>query len=553
MNQVYLLLILSIVAINRAKTSKSSDLYECYVNSKERGILMFWEYTVNVTFVCGDKNCEDILFVNDAVCRNDDMDSKDKVISINFEDCELSWLPHNIYETYPNIKTFDISHLQLESLKTTTFLKATELVNLRGSHNQIAEIPSNLFENSNKMIELDLSFNKIGEFVSDIFSSSNQLEYLNLNHNKISGLNVKSFQRLTNLKQLQFSHNQVVEIPSLLFLKTRNLTEIDFSWNKIERINDFAFGSDFKVTKLDLSNNQLVALNGKLLRNLESLTYLDVSGNHVQNIKTDTFEKLQNLMHLDLSNNPLVKLPTKLFANLVNLQHLNLSRTSLTQIEIGTFFSQKNVHILDLSENHLKVLAANIFAPQMNQLNWLMIGNNQLQDINGLTSASIPNGKIVGIDSNRFNCSYLTELLFELQSIKWGQLHGISKEINCSTNNADENGQTLTISSIDMSGCKNGKAAFKFSAEKNAEEKDSTNEFILLTNQLQTKIKSAKKEKFDEATNHKYLIDKDPSELSSIKSHFHAWLWFFAIAFSLIGGTLVWMFIRSRRRTRIQV
>lgn len=140
------------------------------------------------------------------------------------------------------------------------------------------------------------------------------------------------------------------------------------------------------------------------------LKYLDISNNQIMFF--DSFESGLNLVSLDLSGNFIMTLGS--MESFVNLKHLNLSRNKIVGITRGTFLNQKNVEILDLSKNRITTLYSNIFTLPFDNLKLLSIGNNLLRWLIGFTNQSIPNAKIVGLDSNRFDCSFLK---FFLQTI----------------------------------------------------------------------------------------------------------------------------------------
>ncbi|XP_055306810.1 uncharacterized protein LOC129571065 [Sitodiplosis mosellana] len=131
------------------------------------------------------------------------------------------------------------------------------------------------------------------------------------------------------------------------------------------------------------------------------------------NALENTLTILEFLVHFNVSGNPIKNVDKKTFANNLKLETLSLSNCSLTEIKPGTFSSLSKLTRLDLSYNQLKTL-----------------------DLNTLP-LDLRNLKIAGIDSNKFNCSYL-EKLFE--SITPQHLVAISNRIghNCTSANNEE-------------------------------------------------------------------------------------------------------------------
>ncbi|XP_055301909.1 leucine-rich repeat-containing protein 15-like [Sitodiplosis mosellana] len=219
------------------------------------------------------------------------------------------------------------------------------------------------------------------ELPNNLFKVYSNLDTFNMSYLGLTSLPVNMFWHAAKLIRLNVSHNQLEEIPSFLFHKTVKLTEVDFSFNKINTIDDFAFAGDFNLEKMYLSHNKLNDLNEKI------------------------FKYLSHLKHFDICGNNLVEIKPGLFSSLTKLQTLNLAF------------------------NRLKTLNANSLPTHLNQMKSLSFENNQLQEFIGFNSAHIGKMKIIGIDSNRFNCSYLHTLL---QLISWKNLDTISNRINCS-------------------------------------------------------------------------------------------------------------------------
>lgn len=424
-------LILVVLLISRTiSSSKYQHIGDCHYYDDIVG-------KCNLTFICVDSP-QNISYFNPdvkSVCLNQhlyqrykDGFSKYWIGTINFQDCDRLQMPPNIFEVYDRVHTFNMSDIGIESLKSVKLAGAKRLTKLIASHNNIMEIPSNLFNQSIKNV--DLSFNRIRQIDSNALPSGNQLEILDLSFNNISDLNVNTFQMFGNLKQLSLSNNQIVEIPSFLFHTTGKLVDINLSFNKIGKVDDFAFSGDFDLKKLNFSHNQLTVLHRKIVENLSNLSHFDVSSNQITVLKADAFECLENIIYLDLSNNPIKTVDNQSFWSLVKLQQLILSQTSLLQIDAGAFSTLQSLRMLDISNNRLKVLDVNVLPMLPNQLKSLSIANNRLRELNGFSSARISDTKIIGIDSNQFNCSYFERLF---QSITWKHLQSISKRINCST------------------------------------------------------------------------------------------------------------------------
>lgn len=205
---------------------------------------------------------------------------------------------------------------------------------------------------------------------------------------------------------------------------------VDFSFNRIKTIDNFAFSGDLSLQQLNLSHNQLTNLPKKAIDNFINLTKLDVSWNEITNLTgSESFGNFENLIYLDLSGNPLKSLNNQSLGVMRNLKQLLVSRASLRAIGPGTFAGLKSLRLLDISGNELVRLNIDVFGARAEKLKWLLVADNRLRELNGFTSASIPNAKIAGIDRNRFNCTYFERIF---ANITWQHLDSMSKRINCS-------------------------------------------------------------------------------------------------------------------------
>lgn len=81
---------------------------------------------------------------------------------------------------------------------------------------------------------------------------------------------------------------------------------------------------------------------------------------------------------------------------------------------------------------------------QVNNLQFLHIGHNEIMDLMNFTRATIPSGVIVGIDSNKINCTHMRHI-FDALTLKKFRL--FQRPMNCSSQNEeDEVPQSTTVS-----------------------------------------------------------------------------------------------------------
>lgn len=267
-----------------------------------------------------------------------------------------------------------------------------------------------------QIVQMDFDNCSMSTIGFTIFEVYTEISILNVSYLGIETLQPELFQSADKLTKLNVSHNNISEVKKFLFAKTKKLVELDFSFNTINRIDSHTFAGDSKVKRLNLSNNSIKYLSEELFDHLLRLEHLDLSNNAIDDLEENTFNSLTNLQSLDLSYNPIQELNKKTFDSLTKLRHLYLSHMNLETIEPKTFCRQEQLEVLDLSYNRLKVLDIRafdgaIFLPRIDNLKHLLIGNNQLNELNGFSSSRFPNVKITGIDQNEFDCCYLEELL----------------------------------------------------------------------------------------------------------------------------------------------
>lgn len=431
------------------------------------------EHNETLTFICYDHFHEDRFFNYDSAkkpCLNNKSGyTKDNIGQIQFQNCQFSKLPYDIIEYYRFVWQLNISDIGLKYLSKSDFNGKFEqrVRTLLASHNGLMEIEVGLFDNAKHVIEADFSFNKINRIDPSAFANSNGMQSLDLSSNKLTNCGDGTFRHLHNLKTLILRDNNIAQTDSMTFAELKSLTKLDLSHNKLSKLSsgvfevhtlkmlnlsnneiseidaivfatphelvvlDLSFNcisnmshlplhSLFELTELYISHNQLQTLDALAAVNLSKLAVFDASNNFVSDLKAHVFDSFVNLIDLNLSFNPLKLLKSEIFSKLTNLLHLKLSNTSLTTIESGAFFKPSHLQTINLSRNHLNEIDLNIFLPNLSELNSLYLDGNQLTNLIGFRRQLFPNLRILGIQDNRFNCSYL-RIFFE--SMVWHELN----------------------------------------------------------------------------------------------------------------------------------
>lgn len=233
---------------------------------------------------------------------------------------------------------------------------------------------------------------------------------------ELETLNGVLLQNAGALTKLDASKNKLTEVPSHVFSNTTKLEYLDLSNNSIVQVHPAAFLGLDQLKVLNLPNNQIHELDPQTLWSMPNLRIFDISANSLKKLNAHMFDKSAKLDRLDMSSNPISNLSNATFTYLLDLSLLNLRQANLSAIEVGTFSHQHKLTGLDLSENNLKTLNFRLFYPVQRDLRSLLLDENQLTDLDGFGNALFPQLNHLGIQGNRFNCSYLKKFM---DSVDW--------------------------------------------------------------------------------------------------------------------------------------
>lgn len=377
---------------------------------------------------------------------------------IKFSSCRTPSIPHLLFQYMENIREFDISFSELETVRLGDFRKADNLLYLTAAHNKLAELPAGIFVGAPNVSVIDFSYNHINKVNAFAFSAATLVSRLHLSHNLIAALDKLTFANLSSLDELHLDNNQIEVIDIELFYHNDLLARLSLNNNRITQLHCDILSHLRYLNQIDVSLNRLTEFNTSCLSDYSTYLDLHVSDNRleslilrkvgsvyasrnrirmlyiadeVSNLKklilannsltnvSGIFEQLTSLESLDLSYNCVGKLNIGTFAKLTSLEHLILSHTNLSNINFGTFFHQKELKTLDISYNNLNRINFDIFLPYLKNLETLYLDGNNLTEMEGLTNSLFPQLSILSISNNNFNCTYLAKLL---RTLKWEEL-----------------------------------------------------------------------------------------------------------------------------------
>jgi len=376
------------------------------------------------------------------------------IISISFNQSNLSELPDRVFKDYSNLKAVDGSNLRLNTITSNSFgnILSMDLITL--SFNQIKSLTTKVFANK-KIKSLDLSNNLI-DFVDESAFAGSEIDRINLSFNKIKDvafvnlfkffnilqMNNNEIERfdqvkltssswsgsrdgflmaqfptinLGNNKLIKFECRSTLKFVLLELKKNPNLKELDLG----ECIINHLDVSDCETLKSVKFNDNLVGFTARNVKfdeldftNTKELDSLKLMNNSLNADMLNAVMKLQNLSTLDISGNSIGPLNISTFAKLKNLSTLGLKSTNLSNIQFGTFSHQTNVRVLDISDNNLGSFDMQMIF-SMNSLTSLDVSGNDLIELSNIEAAHNTFALLEKIDltNNKWTCNYLIKLI----------------------------------------------------------------------------------------------------------------------------------------------
>jgi len=366
---------------------------------------------------------------------------------MKFYESTLLYMPFHLFETFPYLKTLDVSNTNILELTRNAFSAASNLTYLNLAYNNLTSIQTSVFIGANVLMRLDLSYNEISslsvnafcglqtisqifltgnllkELHSDIFKDNEYLEKVSFEGNLLTSIQPEVFRNMRRIKEVNLSNNRLIFIHPDTFADAASLENLVLSYNELQ---NFQLTEKNIVHQLHLDNNKLTNLTINATRFVRAshneisqlflhqslhIETLDLSANKLTSISNIT--NITYLLYLDVSENPIGQLNISTFSQLNRLRGLNLRGTGIRELKFGMFSKQKFLEELDLSFNNLTSLNLDVFVPYLTNLKKFLIDGNGLRELQGnrTFSDAFPQLMKLGVSRNRFNCSYLHHLL----------------------------------------------------------------------------------------------------------------------------------------------
>ncbi|ETN61871.1 kek1 [Anopheles darlingi] len=172
-------------------------------------------------------------------------------------DCTNQRLPDVPRDLSNELQILDLSHNQIDELRSLTFVGAHQmnLQKLYLHNNAMKRVDRDAFRNLTILIELDLANNNLTELQPGTFDDLTKLRVILLNNNQIERLEPNLFRSLSFLTKINLRSNRLVRIGINVFVAVPNLSQIELDYNELQTLRKDSFAGLDKLTSLSLTNN----------------------------------------------------------------------------------------------------------------------------------------------------------------------------------------------------------------------------------------------------------------------------------------------------------
>ena len=196
----------------------------------------------------------------------------------------------------------------------------------------------------------------------------------------------------------------------------KQLTEIDISDNNIKNIECLKNMSLPFLEYLDMSYNKIENIEPIALLNCEDIKYLCLQNNNIKNIEPflqSNFNKLEIFRlegnRIKLSGTPLLLLKKK-----YNEEILTYKAKFVEEIENKynhKIFNKNEANLSGIKEEKNIIKFLYYITPKNNNINYLKLDNNEIEDTSLLTRIPLPNLQVLDLSLNNIkNVKFLTKM-----------------------------------------------------------------------------------------------------------------------------------------------
>ncbi|KAG4076496.1 hypothetical protein HA402_014460 [Bradysia odoriphaga] len=193
----------------------------------------------------------------------------------------------------------------------------------------------------------------------------------------------------------------------LTTLETQNVANV---WVDHNRIKQLPISSSVQL--MNANSNEIEKLICE--ENATQVRSLYLTNNSLKEL--GCVGSLTQLTTLYLDQNDLGKLNQSSFAALSELTTLNLKSTNIGELEYGVFSHQNKLRFLDISFNRMGKFSLDMLLAARNLELLLIDGNNITEFAYNDLKTAFTNFTTISIGDNDFNCTFLAQLIKQLNS-----------------------------------------------------------------------------------------------------------------------------------------
>lgn len=262
-----------------------------------------------------------------------------------------------------------------------------------------------LIKDFTNLLNLDLSHNKISTLNQEDFLPLAKLENVDLSHNSISEMDYEIFNSSTKLKSLHLEANPIRNIDcstlalikkgASVFIPWKDIGEFQMEWcedNKIHVSSDqpegFFYTSDGKI-ELHCTD-----------QSFENINIFQMDGNQFENALEMLKCLSPSLRWLKLGGNFSETLSSTSLDRFFNLEDLLIRDIQLPNFDFITLKNQKSLASFDLTRNNLRTVSNIPILDTLETLEYVEIGENQLQNTMELIQHLSPTVKALRLSGN---------------------------------------------------------------------------------------------------------------------------------------------------------
>lgn len=301
-------------------------------------------------------------------------------------------------ENFESIPEGCLPSISIASISDKT--KATQL-KISGCDEEVTKLVND-FPN---LHSLNLSHNKISFLNQDDFLHLTDLEYMDLRQNSITEMDYEIFNSSNKLKTLHLENNPIrnfdcstlslVKKGASVYIPWKNIAEFQLEWcedNKIHvstgQTEGFFHSTDGKI---ELNCNEL---------SFENIIIFQIDGNQFDNALEMLKCLTPSLKWLKLGGNFTETLTSTSLDRFVNLEDLFIRDIQLPNFDVNMLKNQKNLISFDLSRNNLETISNIPVMDALGTLEYIEIGENQLQNTMELIQHLSPTIKTLRLSGN---------------------------------------------------------------------------------------------------------------------------------------------------------